>query len=59
MIFSGFSIKRMDDKSLEALVKGESSRGYEIKAEIKAATFNRLMLKKSSSGWIAEVVFDV
>jgi SHS2 domain-containing protein len=59
LIFSGFTIKRIDEKSLEAVVKGEDNKGYEMKAEIKAATFNRLMLRRSSSGWSAEVVFDV
>ncbi|MBM3254924.1 MAG: archease [Candidatus Omnitrophica bacterium] len=59
LVFHSFTIKRIDENNLEAMVKGEDSRGYEIKTEIKAATFNGLMLKKSGSGYTAEVVFDV
>ena len=59
LIFKSFAIKRIDERSIEALVTGEDIRGYKIKTEIKAATFNSLMLKEMGSGWRVEVVFDV
>ena len=59
VIFSAFTIKKLGERSLEATVKGEDINSYKVETEIKAATFNGLVLKKSRSGWLARMVFDV
>lgn len=59
IIFNAFIIKKLGERSLEATVKGEDINSYKVETEIKAATFSGLVLKKSRSGWLARVVFDV
>jgi SHS2 domain-containing protein len=59
LVFEAFNIKRIDEGNIEAEVRGESIDNYKIETEIKAATFSSLILEKSGSGWMAEVVFDV
>ena len=59
LVFKAFIIKKIDEKQLEAEVQGEDISSYKVETEIKAATFNGLVLKKSRSGWLARVVFDV
>ena len=59
LVFKTFIIKKIDEKQLEAEVQGEDISSYKVETEIKAATFNGLVLKKSRSGWLARVVFDV
>ena len=59
LVFKRFSIKKMDERKLSAVVKGERIRNYKLDTEIKAATFNGLLIKRGGSGWLAEVTFDV
>lgn len=59
LIFSDFRINKLSDSQLEAVALGRSVKDYEIKTEIKAATYHQLKVKKTTSGWQAEVIFDV
>lgn len=59
LIFSNFQINRIDEKTLEAVAIGQDIKNYKINTEIKAATYHQLKLKKTTSGWQAEVIFDV
>lgn len=58
-IFCEYKFKRLDERNLEAVVFGCDIKDYKINTEIKAATYHELKLKKTDSGWIAEVIFDV
>jgi SHS2 domain-containing protein len=59
LIFKTFTIKKIDEQHLEAAAKGEDISSYKVETEVKAATFNGLVLKKTRSGWLVKVVFDV
>ncbi|MEW6075897.1 MAG: archease [Candidatus Omnitrophota bacterium] len=59
LIFSDFIIKKITPSSIRADVTGNPMRQYQLKSEIKAATYHQLNLRKTGSSWIAEVVFDV
>ena len=59
LIFYDFKINRLEENSLDVELTGKSSLNYRINAEIKAATYHELEVKKISSGWQAKVIFDV
>ncbi len=59
LVFSDFDIKRLDEKHLEAIVRGEKNKNYRINKEIKAATYHQLQIIKNRNGWKTEVIFDV
>ena len=58
-IFCDFSFKKLDEHNLEAIVSGCNFNDYKINTEVKAATYHQLKLEKTTSGWQAEVIFDV
>ncbi|MBU4346423.1 MAG: archease [Candidatus Omnitrophica bacterium] len=59
LVFKDFKIERLDEGSIEAIVTGNDIKSYKVNTEIKAATYHELKLEKASSGWQAEVIFDV
>lgn len=59
LIFIDFDIKQIGENIIEAVVRGESAKRYEMKVEIKAATYHELQLTRTGRGWQAEVIFDV
>ena len=59
LIFSGFQIKKITKNNLDAIAAGQDINNYRMNAEIKAATYHELILKRSDAGWLAEVIFDV
>jgi len=59
LIFYDFKINKIDRNMLQAIVAGEEMKNYKVNAEIKAATYHQLKLEETSSGWQAEVIFDV
>jgi SHS2 domain-containing protein len=59
LIFSDFKIKKIDTSNVKADIAGNTMRQYQLKSEIKAATYHQLGLKKAGSSWTAEVIFDV
>jgi len=59
LIFSGFKIENLGNNNLSAKVEGSPVSNYKVHKEIKAATYHELSLREISSGWQAEVIFDV
>jgi len=59
IIFSDFEIKKITENSLEATVLALDMGNFELKKEVKAATYHDLKLSKTNRGWVAEVIFDV
>ena len=59
LIFSYFKIKKIEDNILEAEVSGQNIKNYQVKTEIKAATYHQLRIEEVAGGWQAEVIFDV
>lgn len=59
LIFSGFQIKKIDKKSLEAEITGYPVSDHKVNIEIKAATYHQLKVEENKFGWQAEVIFDV
>ena len=58
-IFCDFSFKSLDEHNLEAEVLGCDISDYQVNTEIKAATYHQLRIGHTTSGWEAEVIFDV
>ncbi len=58
LVFTRFHLNRFSPQGLKALVYGAPVASFEVKTEIKAATFHSLNVSKQKSGWIAEVIFD-
>jgi SHS2 domain-containing protein len=61
ILFTEFSIKSLEEKKLTAVAKGEKlGEGTKrIKAEIKAATYHDLEIKRTDKGYEVTIVFDV
>ena len=59
LIFSDFKINKIDKNTLKAQAIGEDTGNYEVKTEIKAATYHELRIQKVKTGWQAELIFDV
>ncbi len=59
LMLTDFVIRKLDKNNLEAEVYGEDIKNYKVNTEIKAATYHRLKIQESDSGWQAEVIFDV
>ncbi|RKY32804.1 MAG: archease [Candidatus Omnitrophota bacterium] len=59
MIFEDFQINKLDEENLIAQVRGVDTNKYKVNTEIKAATYHGLKIEKGSTGWQAEVIFDV
>jgi SHS2 domain-containing protein len=59
LIFNSFNILKLTPNSLEAIVCGRNISNYKVNVEVKAATYHRLELERSTSGWQAQLVFDV
>lgn len=56
-IYSQFNIKKINEKEIEAEVKG--AKTSDIKIEIKAATYHDLKIEKKNNIWQARVIFDI
>jgi len=59
LIFWNFQITQLDKNIIKATITGYTFDNYKINTEIKAATYHRLRIEKTGSGWQAEVIFDV
>ena len=61
ILFNRFQIVLLTDQTLSALAWGEKldrSR-HELYHEVKAATYHRLKVEKTSEGCIGQVIFDI
>ena len=59
LIFFDFKIKKIQENFLESEAVGQNIENYRVNTEIKAATYHQLKIEKTTSGWQAEVIFDV
>ena len=61
ILFSEFSVKKMEKGKLQAVARGEkiAADSGRIKAEIKAATHHDLEIKETDSGYEVKIIFDV
>ncbi|RJP28017.1 MAG: archease [Candidatus Omnitrophota bacterium] len=57
-IFQDFSFSLLDGQHLKAKASGFDNTDYEIKTEIKAATYHQLKIERKAEFWQAEVIFD-
>ncbi len=56
-IYSQFNIKKLNEKEIEAEVKGMKTS--DIKLEIKAATYHDLKIEEKKGIWQAQIIFDI
>ena len=59
LIFTDLKIKKLTENHLEAFATGADMKNYRFNMEIKAATYCNLSVRKTASGWQAEVILDV
>ena len=59
IVFTKFTIQKLTNTILEAVVTGYTRKNFIFGTEIKAATYHGLKFEKTPSGWQAEVIFDV
>jgi SHS2 domain-containing protein len=58
--FFRFEVLVMNEKAVKGVAYGQKVRGKEhLRAEIKAATYHELEIKRTDDGYEATVVFDV
>jgi SHS2 domain-containing protein len=55
------SIRKLTDKEIEAIIKGEEfdPEIHERNILIKAATYHKLKVEKTGNGWEIDVIFDI
>lgn len=61
VLLGGFTISEIGDTYLKGIVTGSSieSDGHELLAEVKAATYHGLSIRREEGRWMADVIFDV
>lgn len=61
MAFSRFSITKIEAHSLNAVCRGEKIdlARHPVYREIKAVTYHNLRIRKSASGYMTEIIFDI
>jgi SHS2 domain-containing protein len=59
IIFERFKFNKLNESHLDVVAFGSDVEDYKVNTEIKAATYHRLVLRKTGSGWQAEIFFDV
>jgi SHS2 domain-containing protein len=61
VIFSDFRIEELDEHHIKAKALGRSvgENKNRLKAEIKAATYHDLNIKKTADGYEVEIIFDI
>ncbi len=60
-LFSDFEVRRLRDRSLSALARGEKfdPARHQAKLLVKAITYHQLALEETPSGWRAQVYVDI
>jgi SHS2 domain-containing protein len=59
IVFTDFKFQKLTKNKLQALAFAEPASCFEIKTEIKAATYHGLKLSGRKGAFLAEVVLDV
>ena len=60
-LYKKFEITAVNDLSLKAQIQGEKLDldKHTIHTEVKAVTYHQLYIRQNSSGWGAQVIFDL
>jgi SHS2 domain-containing protein len=60
-VFRDFDIRRLEDRSLEAVARGEpfDRARHAVKLQVKAITYHQLALGQTAEGWRARVYVDI
>ena len=48
-----------EECSLKATIAGDKAENYNFTNDVKAVTYNEMVVRKDANGWIVEVVLDV
>ena len=59
LIFSDFKILQLEKNRLKAQVTATDLKNYQVKCEIKAATYHELEIKNTADRWQVQVILDV
>lgn len=61
LLLKSFRIASLKETALRGIAYGEhiDPSRHDLNADIKAATYHMLKIKKDPDGWIAEIIFDV
>jgi len=61
LLLKSFRITSLKETALRGIAYGEhiDPSRHDLNADIKAATYHMLKIKKGPDGWIAEIIFDV
>ena len=61
LLFSRFDVTLSSDTKLSATVAGEplDIEKHDPKTQVKAVTLHDLLVKKTKSSWVAQVIYDV
>jgi len=59
LIFTGYEIHKLTERSLDASVSAEDIKLYRQNKEFKAATYHELELLRGPDSYKAKVIFDV
>ncbi len=52
-------IQEKEVYTLTAIVKGDSYKKYEVHGDIKAVTYNDMMIQEENGNWTVQVVVDI
>lgn len=60
-VFGDFEIKTLDDRTLQAIARGEKANParHVAKLRVKAVTYHQLSIKETLHGWSAQVYVDI
>lgn len=60
-LLADFEMRRLDDRSLSALARGEKfdPKRHQVKLLVKAITYHQLALEPTPEGWRAQVYVDI
>lgn len=61
LLFSRFEVTLSSDTKLSATIAGEpiDMEKHDPRTQVKAVTLHDLLVKKTESFWVAQVIFDV
>ena len=61
LLFKNFEVSKISETEIKAKAYGEKldAKRHHLKREVKAATYHRLKIEKTTSGWQAQVIFDI
>lgn len=60
LLLSRFDVRSVEGGAVEAEIGGEArdTARHALKADIKAATYHELTVRRTDAGWVVRVIFD-